>query len=762
VPNEFYAYKVTSDGVALTPVKSPSFAATDRRGYLKISPDGTKVAIAHQADSAFLVYKFNDATGRVSNELNLPLITEGNKPYGVEFSANSEKLYVHASNDAFNPLSDDNPPEPTHVSTLFQFDVTLSSDDAIVNSRKIIHEGVLFRGSLQLGPDRKIYRSLARSYSEGIPLLGVIENPEEDGTDCNYKHASVGLLGRISTQGLPPFIASIFSQVQIIAEGSSGIQSKIDNGEALDLCIGDDVSIFSESLSGIVKYNWFFNGGTTAISNDPILLLDDITIANSGNYSLRVFHIDLCGNSNTLNAEFTVNILDFPIIISPVDFTNCDEDGIPDGFTNFNLEGANDIITNGDSNLTTSWHRSFNEADTKTNEINPFPYNNSTSNSVFARVENSAGCHSVATVNLQVSNSSFPSSYAGESIEVCDNDDDNDGLYLFDLSQFSSNILSQFTDPDLSVHYYRNVEDAHIEQNEISSEQLYMSETPFSQTLYVRVESNMNGDCFGIGPYVDLTVFSSPEFEVNPEVIICQNISSETTLETYNPNGIFTYNWTGPNGYSSNGPNAIVTSGGIYSVVASKTLPNGSLCESLPQSVSVIESSIGSIDVENVIITDLSTNNTIFIDLTNLGIGDYEFAIYSGFGPFQDSPLFEMVAAGDHILYVRDKNKCGISELEVSVIGFPNYFTPNNDGTNDSWQFIGVNQKYYTSLVVNIFDRFGKIIAILDTPNSSWDGNYNGKQLPESDYWFDAEIINKEGEIKNRKGHFSLIRRNPN
>ena len=736
IRSEFVAYKVTSEGVATTPIITPSFLAEDRRGCLKISPDGTKVAIAHQSQGAFLLYDFNNVTGKPSNQLILPLNTEGNKPYGVEFSANSEKLYVHASNDQFNASSKDNPLEPTHISTLFQFDVSLYNDSDIVNSRTIIHEGNFFRGSLQLGPDRKIYRSLALSYVEGFPKLGVIENPEEDGLDCNYNHASIGLLDKLSTQGLPPFIASIFSQIQIIAEGSSGNKIKIDNDKVLNLCLGDDVSIFSESLEGTVKYNWYFNGSKTPISKDPILLLNDISLANSGNYSLSVFHIDLCGNTNTLNADFTVNVLDFPTVQSPVDLKNCDEDGIPDGFTNFDLDQANDFVTNNDDNLTTSWYLSFNDADTKTGEIAPFPFNNSTSNTVFARVENSAGCHSVSTVNLQVSNSSFPPTYTGEEMSTCDNDGTNDGLYSFDLSQFSNNILSQFSDPNLSVRYYRNIDDAHIEQNEIPVDQLYMTETPFSQALYVRVESNTNGDCFGIGPYVNLTVYSSPEFDVTPDALICQNITSDVTLEISNPNGVYTYNWSGPNGFNSTGPSVIVSSGGVYTVIASQVLPDGTICESFPETVTVIESSSATINPEDVTITDLSTNNTILIDITNLGLGDYEFSLYSGFGPYQDSTLFENVAAGEHILYVRDKNSCGISELEVSVVGFPNYFTPNNDGTNDSWQFIGVNQNYYTSLVVNIFDRFGKIIAVLDTPNSSWDGNYNGKQLPATDYWF--------------------------
>jgi len=42
---------------------------------------------------------------------------------------------------------------------------------------------------------------------------------------------------------------------------------------------------------------------------------------------------------------------------------------------------------------------------------------------------------------------------------------------------------------------------------------------------------------------------------------------------------------------------------------------------------------------------------------------------------------------------------------------------------------------------------------------NQWDGYYNGKALPSDDYWFTAELIDRDGNIRNRKGHFSLIRR---
>jgi len=761
VSGEFYTYKVSRSGVAQTPITSSTpVTPTDRRGYLKVSPDGSKIAIAHSSDFLFLLYDFDDSTGIVINERQLPLVTAGNRPYGVEFSANSKKLYLHASNDG-STLDDDT---NSHFSTLFQFDVSLPSTTDIINSRTVIDSRPLFRGALQLGPDKKIYRSLARSYITGIPLLGVIDNPNEDGLSCNYQHASVGLLGNLSTQGLPPFIACIFSQIKIIGENPNGTVTAL-NGQTINLCVGNDFNVYPESLSGSAEYNWYFNNSSTPFSNASSLQFNNITLADAGSYSLEVEHTDLCGNTSLLEGLFYVDIVDYPIIQSPIVLNNCDEDGTPDGYTDYNLEEANNFITNSDPSLIITYHLSFIDADTGSSPINSNQFNNIdtlTPNTVYARVENSNGCHSISIVSLQVSTTSFPSSYSGEIIEECD-DDIIDGLHLFDLSILSANFLSQFpTSTNLSVHYYKDINDAHLEQNEIPTNQLYMSDIPFLQTLFVRIESDITGDCFGIGPFVTLIVNPRPEFEIDTTATICLNQESFISLEIFNPNDIYDYQWTGPNGFNSSLVSPTVSSEGMYTVVASKFYPTtGLTCYSNPHTITVNKSNIANIDIDDVTIIDFSNNNTITItnDSNNLGIGDYEFSLDYEFGPYQASPTFEMVAPGIHTIYILDKNGCGPSQLKVSVVGFPKFFTPNNDGFNDTWHVLGVNRNFYTTSIIRIFDRFGKIVANIKPSSDGWDGLYNNKELPETDYWFTAQLIDNNGNIREQKGHFSLIRR---
>ena len=70
-----------------------------------------------------------------------------------------------------------------------------------------------------------------------------------------------------------------------------------------------------------------------------------------------------------------------------------------------------------------------------------------------------------------------------------------------------------------------------MELNEINPQNIYLSETPLSQILYVRVESDDNGDCFGLGPHLLLTVHPRPEFEVDNSAIYCLDNNPRANLE---------------------------------------------------------------------------------------------------------------------------------------------------------------------------------------------------------------------------------------
>lgn len=159
----------------------------------------------------------------------------------------------------------------------------------------------------------------------------------------------------------------------------------------------------------------------------------------------------------------------------------------------------------------------------------------------------------------------------------------------------------------------------------------------------------------------------------------------------------------------------------------------------------------------------LDTNLSIDPDQNNveffvLGNSSYEFAINGG--EFQDDPIFTDVPPGLNTVIINDKNGCGITEpIDFLVVGYPKFFTPNADGFHDSWHILGIET--LTNPVVYIFDRYGKLLKQLDNNAIGWDGDFNGRPMPSSDYWFRFEYNEDEsGTIvaKSRKTHFTLKR----
>lgn len=158
----------------------------------------------------------------------------------------------------------------------------------------------------------------------------------------------------------------------------------------------------------------------------------------------------------------------------------------------------------------------------------------------------------------------------------------------------------------------------------------------------------------------------------------------------------------------------------------------------------------------------LDTNLSIDPDQNNIefyveGDGDYEYAINNGM--FQDNPVFMNVPPGVNTVIINDKNGCGITDpIEFLVVGYPKFFTPNGDSVNDTWNILGIET--LSDPVVFIFDRYGKLLKQLG-PTDTWDGNFNGQQMPSTDYWFRFEYGEMEDDLlvaKTRKTHFSLKR----
>lgn len=469
----------------------------------------------------------------------------------------------------------------------------------------------------------------------------------------------------------------------------------------------------------------------------------------------------VAGTEDCLNGERTpiyATVFNMPTAQKKTELINCDIEGESDGYTFFNLKEATDFMTLGysdDVNIT--YYLSEADAVTKRNVIsNPENFSNENTITAYARIENEAGCYSVADLILKASTTSFPKGYQRE-ITACDGDMLNDGRTAFDLTIAGVEFMEQFpTGQNLEVSYYRSFKDAQLEKNKILNETNYFNKTPFKETLYVRVESKDNGACYGIGAHLTLIVKPRPEFKVNPVATLCLD-KDPIELGILEPEDSYRYEWTRNGIFVGNSRTIEIREGGEYNVVAVSTYG----CRSTPRTIKVREVNIAVASIEDILIKDGTPNeNTISLNNGNLGLGDYEYALGSEDGNYQSQPLFKDVTSGVHTLYIREKHGCGTASIKAFVFEYPQLFTPNNDGKDDFWQITeGLDDiSPYTVTNLFIYNQSGQLVAEVNPFDVGWDGKRKGKPMPEGKYSFVITLIDKSGKRQERKGSFKLER----
>lgn len=447
---------------------------------------------------------------------------------------------------------------------------------------------------------------------------------------------------------------------------------------------------------------------------------------------MKVTNLDGCVQIK----EITLKVNPLPAVVT-TSLTQCDPGFNPDGITLFNLNEATTALTNNNANLATAFFYAGNAISSSyTNVTNP--------QQIQALVTNlTTGCSSTSTVNLDVN---LVNPIVNIS-PVCDDENSEDGLAPFDLT--TSDLVLTTTQ---TVQYYETLNDALLEQNEITNTNAYTNLTPYDATIYFRIEEQ--NSCNGIGT-LNLKVKKLPNLlkTLEKEYYVCENlpvkfISLDARLLEGNPTD-FTYQWFKNNvAISENTYSIQVNQPGTYSVIVT----NAEGC-SKTKVIPVLNSSNAIID-EIKIEDASSTSNSIEIILNPASIGNYVFALDNEDGYYQSAPLFEAVSMGFHTIYIKDLNGCGVVEKLVAIIGAPKFFTPNGDGYNDSWKIEGVSQYFSPSTVTYVYDRYGKFIQKIFALDDGWDGTYKGKSLPADDYWY---VINLE-DGRTVKGHFSLKR----
>lgn len=93
--------------------------------------------------------------------------------------------------------------------------------------------------------------------------------------------------------------------------------------------------------------------------------------------------------------------------------------------------------------------------------------------------------------------------------------------------------------------------------------------------------------------------------------------------------------------------------------------------------------------------------------------------------------------------------ECITESFTTESLFIPKFFTPNNDGYNDTWL---VKDPLNQIEVVYIYNRYGKLLKSIGNSQNGWNGNVNNKTMPASEYWYVIKL--KSGNQLN--GHFTL------
>lgn len=203
--NRFRSYLITEDGILPTPVVSAlgtSHSGTplleNASGAMKLSPDGSKIALVLYQPKLVELFTFNSLTGSITGLIrSLPVYSPTGRCYGIEFSPDGNFVYFTAGprscgfNDSENPA------------LLFQY--SIQSDRTTLLSS--------YAGSynaLQCGLDGKIYVSRCNDIIGTSDYVGVINYPHREGVGCEFQPEGVHLGAAGCEFGLPGFVQSNF------------------------------------------------------------------------------------------------------------------------------------------------------------------------------------------------------------------------------------------------------------------------------------------------------------------------------------------------------------------------------------------------------------------------------------------------------------------------------------------------------------------------------------------------------------------------
>jgi gliding motility-associated-like protein len=549
----------------------------------------------------------------------------------------------------------------------------------------------------------------------------------------------------------------------------------------------DEVASISTDTDGTSNFN--FSSVTTDIqailpppsSNYSITYYETLADAEAETNSINpasyrnttpnVQQIYVRVDSNLTNACYglgnfvTLTVEALPVAYTQADYRECDT-AENDGIFIFNTSNLENNILQGQTNVVVTYLNATGNPlqDSNGNAItSPFPATFSTTSQIItAKVTNtvtntddSIPCYDLVDIKFTVDKLPIANSLTSVVTELCDDEaipNNQDGILIFNTTNLESEILNGQSLTEFSITYFDSngnpLQD--LNGNPIVSPFPATFETN-TQTIRAVVTNIINNTCSN---YIDIPfiVHPVPNIDLTDDELVCTNqptflVNINAGINDGSSISNYTYVWylDGVLQPQYTTYSIGISIAGIYTV----DVINSNTCFRT-RTITVVASDIA--HIQSIEIIDLVDINTVTINVTGVG-GDFDYALDDETN-YQTSNFFNDVPIGNHTVYIRDRNGCGLVTQNIHVLGAPNFFTPNGDGINDTWNIKGISADFNANAIIYIFDRFGKLIKEIKPLGDGWDGTFNGNPMLSDDYWYTVKFENN----RTAKGHFSLKR----
>ena len=284
--------------------------------------------------------------------------------------------------------------------------------------------------------------------------------------------------------------------------------------------------------------------------------------------------------------------------------------------------------------------------------------------------------------------------------------------------------------------------------------------TPASKTYAVKMEAYSGGTCVSVTGITNVTVYANPLIVVTPLPPLCQESPvTQINADVKYGNGTGVFSGTG---VSATGLFDPAKSGaGTFTItyLFTTTATGCTYGTTIPVTVYPTPKADAGADLH------LLQGGTTTIHATASGVEPlkYKWTMMDGspaVGLDHDDILTPIASPLDDVTYMLTvtsadgctaSSKMSIAVLKAPVV--PNTFTPNHDGTNDTWEIKYLDT--YPNCTIDVYNRYGeKLYSSVGYP-IAWDGTYKGADLPVGTYYY---IINPKNGRKVITGSITIIR----